>query len=287
MYSYEVSYPPEDAPQFELCEPVDPRRGDYTTLELLAVMRALRYNESFGTISFSGRHLDVLNGLHDVFGSEHICSKTKRGTPVSLTMEELGRSCLLVQEIRALAITSKRLRRMDFTSSITRKPHEYVLEGYKGRDMGCGIVEALFPLCKQQTTNVDWIVLNNIELGETDLDYLVAAAVHRACHFRALEMSRCGLNDRAISLILEALRAQENTLESIDISGNVARLSPSTFEAQISVFGFIRKLNLSNISRTSGSEPLLSSETLLAWRLEELRLSGTAVNAQTLDSISW
>jgi hypothetical protein len=156
----------------------------------------------------------------------------------------------------------------------------------KDRDMGCGIVEALFPLCKYQTTNVDWIALNNIHLGETDLDYLVAAAVERNCHLRALELSGCGLTDRSLSLLLDSLRPQETTLEALDISSNPLRLSPTTFDSQIGVFGYLTKLNLSHLARTSGSEPLISLETFQAWKLQELVLSGTSLNSAMVDAIA-
>ena len=127
---------------------------------------------------------------------------------------------------------------------------------------------------------------NGIYLSETDLDYLVGAAVEKACHLRAIELSRCGLSDRSLGLILDALRAQDNTLEAIEIAGNTARLNPATFDSQLGIFGFIRKLNLSYISRTSGLEPLLQPETLLTWRLSELRLSGTTLNSATIDALA-
>ncbi|KAL0262204.1 hypothetical protein SLS55_003643 [Diplodia seriata] len=282
---YQVTYPNEDWPHFQLLPPDNPRRPVYGPLELLAVMRALRYNETFGTISFAGIQLDVLNELYDRFGADHVCTRTKRGTPINLALEDLERSCLLVQEIRALAVTSRKVRRMDFTSCISRQPADYVDES-KSKDIGCGIVEALFPLCKYQTTNVDWIVLNNIQLGETDLDYLIAAAAEKMCHFRGLEMRRCGLNERKMSLVLDALRTQENTLEAIDISGNPARLVPAIFEPQLSVFGYIRILNLCNVAHTAGPEPLVKADTLLAWRLHALNLSGTVLNDETVDAIS-
>lgn len=286
---YTINYDCEDAPRFELLAPGDPRRPSYGPLELLAIMRALRYNESFGSLSFANIPLDCLNGLHDNYGQEHVCSKTKRGTPIRLSSAELSRSSLLVQEVRALAATSKRLRRMDFSGSVTTKhaaPEPTDDESSRAKDIGCGIVEALFPLCKHQTTNVDWICLNGIDLSETDLDYLVGAAVDKSCHFRAIELNRCGLNDRSLGLILDALRAQENTLESLEIAGNAARLNPGAFDSQLGMFGFIRKLNLSNVSRTSGSEPFIQAETLLIWRLQELRLSGTTLNEATVDAIS-
>ncbi|USW51354.1 Putative pleckstrin domain, leucine-rich repeat domain superfamily [Septoria linicola] len=286
---YTINYSCEDGPRFELLSPADRRRPNYGPLELLAIMRAIRYNESFGSLSFAGVLLDSLNGLHDNYGTEHVCTRTKRGTPIKLTAEELSRSSLLVQEVRAIAATSKKLRRMDFSGCVTVKhssatPTEE--EPIRNRDIGSGVVEALFPLCKHQTTNVDWICLNGIELSETDQDYLVGAAVDKSCHFRAIELNRCGLNDRSLGLILDALRAQENTLESLEIAGNAARLSPAAFDSQLGMFGFIRKLNLSNVSRTSGTEPFIQAETLLVWRLQELRLTGTTLNAATIDAIS-
>ncbi|KAH6866324.1 hypothetical protein BKA58DRAFT_470656 [Alternaria rosae] len=284
--SYQITYPAEDAPRFELLPPVGLRRNQYNTLELLAVMRALRYNETFGGISFKDVKLDVLNGLKDPNGAEHLCLKTKRGTYARLDIEELERSCLLVQEIRALALTNRKLRRMDFTSCISRKPRDHGESRGSARDQGCGIVEALFPLCKYQTTNVDWIALNKIQLGDTDLDYLVAAGVERACHFRGLELSGCGLTDRSLSLVLDAIRAQETTLEALDLSSNPFRLSPSMFDSQIGVFGYLTRLNLSHVARSSGLESLISVETFAGWRLQELILSGTSLNSAMVDAIA-
>ena len=287
---YYINYDCEDGPGFELLPPADTRRPHYSPLEYLAIMRTLRYNETFGSISFAHVPLDGLNGLHDNYGCEHVCSKTKAGTSIKVSWEELEKSCLLVQEVRAMAATSRKLRRMDFSGCITAKPAIVKVgrneEPVKQKDIGCGIVEALFPLCRHQNTNVDWICLNGIYLSETDLDYLVAAAVEKACHLRAIELSRCGLTDRSLGLILDALRAQDNTLEAIEIAGNTARLNPATFDSQLGIFGFIRKLNLSYISRTSGMEPILQPETLLTWRLSELRLSGTTLNTATIDALA-
>lgn len=286
---YTINYNCEDAPCFELLPPADTRRPDYSPLALLAIMRALRYNESFGSLSFAGIDLDALNGLHDNYGQELVCTRTKRGTPIKLTVEELSGACLLIQEVRALAAASKKLRRMDFSGCVTAKDSvqtEAVEEDAPKKDLGCGIVEALVPLCKHQTTNVDWLCLNGIHLSDTDLDYLVSAAVDKSCHFRAIELNRCGLNDRSMGLILDALRAHDNTLEAVEMAGNTARLDPSTFDSQLGMFGFIRKLNLSYVSRTSGTEPLFTAETLLIWRLQELRLSGTGLNPATIDAVA-
>ncbi|KAI9752184.1 MAG: GID complex subunit containing RING finger motif [Chaenotheca gracillima] len=278
---YTVDHDVDDGPQFTLFPPAHSRRPSYTALELLALFRALRYNECFYSISFSGIKLNVLHQLHDHHGSEHVSWTSRTGAPLDL--KGMEKKSLLIQELQAIALKNKKLRRMDFSFCLTRKPHD---EESGAPDPGCEIAEALFPLCRKQLTNVDWITLNGVELDETDLDYLVDAAAERASHLRALEISRCGLTDRSLQLILNAMLSQDSTLESIDISGNLARLSPSTFQGQIGHFGFIRKLNLSRVHRTSGPEPLVAPETLLNWRLEELSLSETPINAQTTDSIA-
>jgi hypothetical protein len=277
---YEVDLECEDAPCFRLLPPASKQRSRYVLLELLAVMRALRYNESFVSISFNGINLDVLQEVRDPYGFDLDAPRMRSGTPIQIPDQD-GLS-LLSQEVRALALKSKRLRRLDFSFCLTRIPSS----DHGTRDPGCGIPEAIFPLCRRQLTNVDWIVLNGIKLGESDLDYLVDAASQRTSHLRALEVGNCGLSVHDLDLVLSTITAQEATLEAINISGVQGRLSPELFQQQIGYFGQIRKIDLSRVAKTSGPEPLIAPETLLNWRLEELSLSQTAVNQQTVDSVA-
>ncbi|KAF7507044.1 hypothetical protein GJ744_010972 [Endocarpon pusillum] len=274
---YSVDYRCEDAPCFRLLKPFGPC---YNALELLAVIRALRYNESFTSISFAGINLDVLQGIYDLYGVDFDALYTRSGVATNLpNQEELP---LLSQEIRALALKSRRLRRLDFSYCLTRRQRS-------GTDIdtkACGIPEALVPLCKKTLTNVDWLVLNGIRLGDSDLDYLVDAASQRVCHLRALEIGNCGLSVHDIDVLLSTLAVQESTMEVIDISGVQGRFSPELFQRQIGYFGHIRKLNLTRVQKTAGPEPLVAPETLLTWRLEELQLSQTVVNQETVDSIA-
>lgn len=276
---YTIDLDCEDAPCFRLLPPASASNPNYSALELLAVMRALRYNESFLSISFSGIKLDVLQGMRDIYGPDRDAQQTRAGALVKIPGQD-GLS-LLTQEIRALVLKSKFLRRLDFSYCLSRPP---VSDG--ARDSGSGIPEAIFPICRRQLTNVDWVVLNGIRLGDSDLDYLVDAASQKGSHFRALEVSNCGLSLHDLDLVLSTITAQDQTLEAISIAGVHGRLSPELFQPQIGYFAHIRKIDLSRISRTSGPEPLIAPETLLNWRLEELSLSQTAVNEQTVDSIA-
>jgi hypothetical protein len=279
---YTIDHECEDAPCFRLLKPASANHSRYSALELIAVMRALRYNEFFRSISFRGVNLDALQGLRDVHGVDSDVHLDRGGSSVNIPGQ--ANLTVLSQEVRALALKSKWLRRLDFSYCLTRTPTPTLEKGT--RDPGCGIPEAIFPVCRRELTSVDWVVLNGIKLGESDLDYLVDAASQRRSHLRALEVGDCGLSVHDLDLLLSTIVAQESTLEAINISGVQGRLNPDVLQQYIGYFGQIRKINLSRISRTSGTEPLITAEMLFNWRLEELALSRTAVNRETVDAIA-
>lgn len=275
---YWVIHDGDDAPIFRLLPPSDERRQTYTLLELLAVMRALRYNESFRTISFANINLDILLGQRDRKGWDHVPWTTKSGEPLSIPDQE--NLPLLVQEVQALALKSKKLRRLDFSYCLSGR-----VEAEGSRDEGSGICEALFPLCAKQLTNVDWVILNGIKLVDIDVDFLYAAAIKKSSHFRAIELGGCGLMDRSMDTVLQAISHQDSTLESLNLSGNFARIKPIFFEEQIHRFKYIRRIDLSGTSRSSGPEPLIPANILLQWKLEDFNLSRTALNEATLNTL--
>ena len=273
---YTVDHGCEDAPRFQLLPPSAGK--DYGAAELLAVLRSLRYNESFSTISFSGANLCSVRYMYDISATDVDSLTTRSGTPANL----VGHHDLpvLCQEVRGLALKSRKLRRLDFSTCFP-----LLSQADEERD-SCCILEALVPLCKKSLTNVDWIVLNGVLLADTDLNFLVDAASERRCHLRALEIGECGLSVHDIDVLLSTAAVQENTMEVINISGVQGRFSPELFQRQIGAFTHIRRLNLTRVQKTAGDEPLIPPEVLMTWRLEALHLSQTSLNEQTVDSIS-
>lgn len=270
---YSVDYDCEDAPCFRL---LPPESGSaYSAMELLAVFRALRYNESFTSISFANVNLAALRSVRDPFGAGEDSLCTRTGNIVDLPGH--ADLSILQQELRALALKSRKLRRFDFTNSLSS-----LAEG----KMSCGIPEALTPLCKKMLTNVDWFTLNGIRLSESDLDFLVDAASERQCHLRALEIGECGLSVHDVDVLLSTLGVHDNTMEVVDISGTQGRFSPELFQRAIGALSRIRRLNLTRVQKTAGPESLIASEILLSWRLESLYLNGTTLNEQSVDAIS-
>ena len=278
---YQVHEQCEDAIAFQLLPPADSSRTKYTALELLAILRSLRYNESFATLSFHNISLDTLHSARDRFGDDHVPWTTKSGEPLHIPDQE--KATLLVQEVRALAVKCRRLRRLDFSFSLTRSLPR---DDDGAQDPGSGICEALFPLCEKQRTNVDWIVLSGIHLTDIDVDYIFSAAIDKSCHFRALEVGYCALVDRSMHTILQAISHQAPTMESVDLSGNLARQEPSALEDNLAPLEFMRKVNLSNINRISTPEALLATGVLCGWKLSELRLSRTSINEATVDALA-
>lgn len=277
---YTIDTQCDDAPCFKLLPPSSPKQQKYSALELIAVLRTLRYNESFRSISFNRVSLDALQGVRDTCGVDKDARLCRAGSPVNIPGQE--NLSVLSQEIRALSLKSNWLQRLDFSYSLSRTPQS----DSESHDPGCGIPEAIFPVCRRELTNVDWVVLNGIKLGDSDLDYLVDAASQKGSHLRALEVGNCGLSVHDVDLLLSTIVAQNATLQAIDISGVQGRLNPDVLQQYIGYFRRIRKINLSRISRTSGSEPLITAEMLFNWRLEELSLSQTTVNTETADAIA-
>lgn len=163
----------EDAPEFQLLPPDG--SVNYSILELLAVFRALRFNESFHSISFNGINLQGLYGLVDIHGKDHVATTSRSGIPIRKYMktDPIGRS-LLYQEVQALALKSKRLRRLNFRNSLPkRRPKDtFDDEGRVEKDPGSELTTALLSVCRSQLTSIDWIVLSGIELAETDMEEL-------------------------------------------------------------------------------------------------------------------
>ncbi|KMU90071.1 hypothetical protein CIHG_07880 [Coccidioides immitis H538.4] len=186
---YSIDYSCEDAPCFQLIPPAGSRDGK-------------------GTISFGGVNLDVLQNLYDPYGFDYDAMRTRSNVPLEIPGQE--QMSVLTQEIRALALKSKELKRLNFAFCLTRIP----TTGKGEVDPGCGIPEAIFPLCRRRLTKVDWVVLNGIKLGDSDLDYLIDAASQTASKLRALEISHCGISIHDLDLIFHTV-VNEKTVDSI------------------------------------------------------------------------
>jgi hypothetical protein len=77
---WEINWKTRFAPEFRL---LPGKRGSYSPLQLLAVLRALRYNDYFTSLSFRDIDLSVLHGIQD-------------NTPRKVNVAYLSRTCKLL-----------------------------------------------------------------------------------------------------------------------------------------------------------------------------------------------
>lgn len=116
-----------------------------------------------------------------------------------------------------------------------------------------------------------------ILIAKTNLNPVLALN-ERQSHFRCIEVSRCALNDRGLQVFLNYLERQNPTMECINIADNPGRIHLAKFPITMSRFSQIRKLDLSRVTSTCGTEALIEPEIMLTWQLEEMILTGIPVS---------
>lgn len=186
--TYAIDEEAEISPEFHLCPPRYSKR--YSALELLAVLRALRYNETFRAISFRGINLHDLHGVYDV-GFEHMAMTTRGGINIKRYMNiDPSKKTLLYMEIQALILKSYKLQRLDFADCLPRRTPQEIFdideETTGDSDPGCEIVEALMPIGIGELPSVRWLVLSGIGLGEGDIEFMRASLHKPQSQIRAL-----------------------------------------------------------------------------------------------------
>lgn len=120
--------------------------------------------------------MHCMHTLCDSFGTDHVAWTSRSGLSITkyFGIKPHDKS-LLYQEVQALALKSRRLKKLDFSNCLPRRrPRDtFDTEGSEvEKDPGCEIIAALLPLLRGQLSDVNWIVFSGIELGETDFDEL-------------------------------------------------------------------------------------------------------------------
>ncbi|KAK9476813.1 hypothetical protein V1514DRAFT_353952 [Lipomyces japonicus] len=280
--AYEITWDDDNGLVFTLLPPrtaaitntsrLAPISPSYTILELLAVMRALRWNEAFGGISFSTVSLDIMYNVPDHYAAIELDqTRTANDKRVSKFMKTLP---ILKLELQLIMLCSMSLRMLDLNGCI-RTVKASPSSHDAAADHGTGVIDALMQVAKRATSNVDSFCFSNLLIDNYDFDYLVDVASSRKSHLRNLEVAHCGLYERELTILLQALEVHESTLEGLDISENPGRVSAYTLNESLYRFQYLRYLNMSKLLITSDDIPLLSAETLSNMRLKRLILDGT------------
>ncbi|KAL2259165.1 hypothetical protein VTK26DRAFT_7251 [Humicola hyalothermophila] len=276
---WEINWKTRFAPEFRL---LPAKRGPYSPLQLLAVLRALRYNDYFNSLSFKDVDLSVLYGLEDNNSPRRLNAAYLSRTCIALGPEEvetLRNSPLLHQEFHALAFCSETIRQIDL-----RNCTKSLLSRHGPSISSTQLLTPILNLLRSGITKCNRLLLGGNILPPSDIEEL--ADTMKTGAIQALDLSGCGLDDASLrDMVVTPLLEHPGPLESLSVSGNPGRLQARVLPSMLECLRDIRELNLGGSiqgdSYVEGS--LLPFATLQCLEmLEELNISGYKVDEATL-----
>ncbi|KAI1282455.1 hypothetical protein F5Y07DRAFT_240183 [Xylaria sp. FL0933] len=283
----------QHAPQFCLLK----ARGQpqYTAHQLLAVFRALRFNEFFKSISFHDIDFSRLSNKFDNTQRLESTIWLSRTGKRSLTRSEVDmveHSSVLFQELVSLLLGSESIKYIDLTNVLRKVPTLSSLQNDSSSSARAGVCEIIPPivlLWASLQTRCNSITLNGNAIGEVDAVELCRVLQSRPNFLRTFEISRCNLDEASLVYLWEGLHEQRSSLEELDTSYNPGRIDATRVASTLNEARRLRRLNLAYTIRGDLDGPLFkpwsSSAPFEPWRLEELDLSGWKLNFETLGGI--
>ncbi|KAI1104232.1 RNI-like protein [Jackrogersella minutella] len=281
------------APQFCLLPPKE--QPKYTAYQLLAIFRALRFNDFFKSLSFHDIDFSSLSSTFDNTArleSTLWLSRTGKRSLTRLEFDLVENSSVLFQEIVALLLGSESIRDIDLTNVLNGKPTTSLENGQPGpspTSQVCEVVPPVVLLWKSLQTRCNSINLSGNSLGVPDVAGLSRALQNRPDFLKTFSISRCHLDENALILLWEALHEQRSTIEVLDVSHNSGRIEATKVAETLNDASRLRRLNLAYSIKGNLNEPLFrpwsATSNMEAWHLEELDLSGWKINFDTLSGI--
>ncbi|KAH8673931.1 hypothetical protein BX600DRAFT_220405 [Xylariales sp. PMI_506] len=281
-----VKYPPE----FQLLPPQNKKR--YSVKQLLAVFRALRFNDYFKSLSFHNVNFSALSGLFD--NKDRLeptiwLSRTGKRTLTRDEYEVLEKSSILFQEIVALLLGSESVRHIDLSFVLpdaTIGARSSITGSGLSQSLSCEVVPPIVFLLRSLQTRCKSIILNGNPLSSTDVSEINQILQYRPGLMRGLGFSQCKLDDMSMILLWEAIHEQRHSLEVLEFSRNFSCLEATRISRTLREANKICRLDLAHCLKGDLDGPLFhpwnTSPYSDAWVLEEVDLSGWKVNFDTI-----
>ncbi|CAK7207935.1 hypothetical protein SEUCBS139899_010750 [Sporothrix eucalyptigena] len=287
---WEINWRTPFAPEFRV---LPSTKGVYTDLQLLAVLRALRYNDYFKSLSFCEVDMSSLLEKYDSSRKGNVAYMSRSG--VCLTTHETSlvqKASILHQEFHALAFASGKIRQIDFTNCLPTKGKAVDTSNYS--------VQFLVPimnLLAAGLTRCNRLLLRGCYLGDVDIEslagyiapsseHLDGAATQEAVSLEALDVANCGLSDESMKLLFQALCQSAWTLQSLDVSQNFGRVPAALIQQFMESVGSLRQLNLSGSITGTFEGELIPLEVLHRLEyLEELDISNFKLNESSINAL--
>lgn len=275
------------SPEFQLLRPKK-KMLKYSGYQLLAVFRALRFNDYFKSLNFDGVDFSPLSGVQDNQKRLEPTPWLSRTGKRSLTRDEyevMEHSSVLFQELVGLLLASESVKQVNLNGVLSGR---YVsaasggAEASAARNRGCDLVPPIVLLLRSLQSRCKSIFLNNNPMSATDIGDLCQTLQNYAGLVRCLGLSRCDLDEVAMISVWEAIHEQRSSLETLEFANNFSRLDASRASQTLSEIPKIRHLDLSYCLKGGLDGPLFQPWTnslqSSVWRLEYLDLSGWKVS---------
>lgn len=278
------------SPEFQLLRPRK-KMLKYSGYQLLAVFRALRFNDYFKSLNFDGVDFSPLSGVQDNQKRLEPTPWLSRTGKRSLTREEyevMEHSSVLFQELVGLLLASESVKQVNLSGVLSGR---YVAaasghaEASAPRNRGCDLVPPIVLLLRSLQSRCKSIFLNNNPMSATDLGDLCQTLQNYAGLVRCLGLSRCDLDEVAMISAWEAIHEQRASLETLEFANNFSRLDAARAAQTLGETPKMRHLDLGYCLKGGLDGPLIqpwaNSLQSSVWRLEYLDLSGWKVSAQS------
>ncbi|KAK3375453.1 hypothetical protein B0H63DRAFT_482951 [Podospora didyma] len=283
---WEINWKTKYAPEFRLLPAKDGSR--YSPLQLLAVLRALRYNDYFNSLSFRDIDLAVLWGVED-HDTSHSARRTANVAYLSRTCVSLGAdeveilkiSPVLHQEFHALAFCSENIRQIDFTNCSTSLPSRASRHA-KYTTPNLQFLTPILNLLKSGITKCNRLILSGNTHLRSDIEDLVETM--KTGSIQALDVSFCGLDDMDMrDLVVSPLLNYPQSLQSLQLTGNLGRLPAYLIADMIQYLADLKELRLCGSLQGTIDGPLIPLEVFERLELlEELDISNFKINEPTV-----
>ncbi|KAK7425383.1 hypothetical protein QQZ08_008169 [Neonectria magnoliae] len=265
----------------------------YSPLQLLAVFRALRYNSYFKALSFRDVDLSSLIGRHDYsqYG-DSVVYNSLNGRRISEDHYDLlMQAPILVLEIHALIFSSESIRSIDLRNvlgsrSTISQPGRPKVDPDYARKLTSEVFRPILWLLRYDACRCHSIALSGNVFSQSDVEDLSNLLVLDQTYLKKLEIANCGLGDAGLAKVWTTISGQAASLEALDTSNNQGTVKFDIIHRSLNDLRVIKKLNIAGNTRLPSEVALFNEAVLNSWALEELDLSGIALNDETVDMLA-
>ncbi|KAK7949629.1 hypothetical protein PG988_016268 [Apiospora saccharicola] len=222
----------------------------YSGYQLLAVFRALRFNDYFKSLNFDGVDFSPLSGVQDNQKRLEPTPWLSRTGKRSLTRDEyelMEHSSVLFQELVGLLLASESVKQVNLNGVLSGRfvaAASGSAEASAPRNRGCDLIPPIVLLLRSLQSRCKSIFLNNNPMSAADVGDLCQTLQNYAGLARCLGLSRCDLDEVAMTSVWEAIHEQRSSLETLEFANNFGRLDAARAAQTLSETPKIRHLDL-------------------------------------------